>query len=110
MKRPTLLLLAPVRPVTDLEHSVSHYRDLGFAVELYHGTYAFARRDAAELHLALMPDLEPAVGAAAVFLRVDHAEVSATGWDDREPVQTPCGQREGAHMDPDNNLLRYGSR
>ena len=59
-----------------------------------------------------------AAAAATSDMAIDAAGEGAAGGDvagavsytrDVAPVNTSYGLREGAHLDPDNNLLRYGS-
>lgn len=101
--------------MTDLHRSIDHYRSLGFEVTELADEYATATRDGAALHLSLTPGLDPASGAGCVYLYVDDADQLAAEWGTLPagrtvaPVDTDYGLREGAHVDPDNNLLRFGS-
>lgn len=110
--------LSPVFPVRDLALAMEHYRKLGFEVRRYEGpdTYAFAERDGIELHLAQVDDLKPRRNMSAVYLYVDdadelYAEWSRAGIDGRlvKPSDTSYGLREGACLDRDANLIRFGS-
>lgn len=110
--------LAPVFPVRDIERAVEHYRKLGFAVRHYEGPdpYAFAEQDGIELHLAQVDDLKPKRNMSAVYLYVDDADAldaewSRAGLEGRlvEPNDTSHGLREGACLDQDANLIRFGS-
>ena len=110
--------LSPVLPVRDIDLAVEHYRKLGFAVRMYEGpdAYAFAERDGIEFHLALVGDLEPKRNMSAVYLYVDDADALYSEWsraeiDGRlvEPSDTSYGLREGACLDRDANLIRFGS-
>ena len=110
--------IAPVFPVRDLERAVEHYRKLGFAVRHFEGAddYAFAERDGIELHLARVEDLQPKRNMSAVYLHVDDADTLYREWssaaiDGRvvEPTDTDYGLREGACLDGDANLIRFGS-
>ena len=110
--------LSPVFPVRDLDQSIEHYRKLGFDVRRYEGAdpYAFAERDGIELHLAQVEGLKPKRNMSAVYLYVDDADAldpewSAAGIDGRlvEPSDTSYGLREGACLDRDANLIRFGS-
>jgi len=109
--------LAPVLPVADLPRALAHYEALGFDVESFpDGGYGFAERGAVNLHLARVDDLDPATTTSACYLYVTdadalHQEWSAAGVGGRliPPTDTDYGLREGAHVDPDGNLLRYGS-
>ena len=107
--------IAPVLPVRDVEQAVDHYRRLGFDVETYEGGgYAYVRRDEIWLHLTHVPELDPLVNTSSVYLYVDDAHAVAAAWDGcggrlSPPAETPYGLLEGAYIDPDGNLLRFGS-
>jgi hypothetical protein len=111
----TLVGAASVLPVTDVSRSIGHYRALGFQVVELTDEYAIARRDGVAFHLSLMPDLNPLKGAGCAYIYVDDADKLAREWADAgvgrtvAPVDTDYGLREGAHVDPDNNLLRFGA-
>lgn len=110
--------LSPVFPVRDIDLAIEHYRKLGFQVRRYEGPdrYAFAERDGIELHFAQVDDLKPRRNMSAVYLYVDDADAlyrewSEAGIDGRlvEPTDTSYGLREGACLDRDANLIRFGS-
>lgn len=101
--------IVPVLPVRDLDRAVGFYHSLGFEVSRYEAIYAYARRDDVWLHLALTPDLDPLVGAGAVYAYVADARALAAEWGAGPPVTTDYGMIEGHVKDPDNNLIRFGS-
>jgi hypothetical protein len=110
--------LAPILPVRDLAAAADHYRSLGFAVSLYDGdaAYGYAARDGLSVHLAEVADLDPADNPCAVYLYVSDADALYAQWRLTRPagrlvapVDTDYGLREGAHIDPNGNLLRFGS-
>jgi SnoaL-like domain len=108
---------APILPVRELASALEHYRQLGFLVRAYEGGgYGFIERAGVELHLAELEDLDPRTNVSAVYLYVDdadalHAEWRASGVAGEffDPVDAEYGLREGAHADPDGNLIRFGS-
>ena len=109
---------APVFPVRDLLEGLEHYRRLGFDVRSYNEDveYGFATRGGVNLHLTADRDHDPARTASAAYLYVSdadalHAEWSESGAGGRfnAPYDTEYGLREGAHVDPEGNLIRYGS-
>lgn len=108
--------VAPVFSTTDVTRWLEHYRRLGFAVAAYDGEYGFASLGPVELHVSRHPDHDPSTTAGCAYLDADDADVLYEQWSivpggkDVEPVDTDYGTREGAHIDPDGNLLRYGSR
>jgi hypothetical protein len=71
-------------------------------------------RDDIELHFSVISDYEPLRMAGCVWVFVDDADALYAEWnllgvDVREPFDTDYKVREGAYIDPDNNLLRFGS-
>ena len=109
---------APIFPVSDLAAALAFYSRLGFTTNEYTGEsaaggYGFARRDSVELHLGTVPPgriLSP----ATAYLHVDNADSLADEWrkagtDVGAPEDTPWGQHEGVIVDPDGNIIRFGS-
>lgn len=105
--------VSPIFPVTDLQRALAHYAALGCAVSRHDETYGFAARAGIELHLAVVADHDPLRTASAAYLHVPDADALAAEWAEVErtgpPVDTGYGLREGWHIDPDGNLLRFGS-
>lgn len=98
---------------------MTHYEKLGFSVRRYEGAepYAFAERDGIELHLGQVDNLNPRTNMSAIYLYVSDADALYAEWknagvDGRlvQPTDTSYGLREGACLDPDANLIRFGSR
>jgi hypothetical protein len=108
---------APCFPVTDMAAAVTHYRQLGFEVmpEAEGAEWAWARFGTAELHLFLKKDHDPARTAAAADLSVEDCDALSQRWSatgvpgTSDPYDTAYGMREAAHVDPDHNLIRFGS-
>jgi predicted enzyme related to lactoylglutathione lyase len=109
----SLQRIAPIFPVRDLDAAMAHYRQLGFAVRAYSGgDYGFATRADIEIHLGVVPAGEHRTGAAYLF--VDDADELAAQWVSagvavHPPQDTEWGQHEGAVVDPDGNVIRFGS-
>lgn len=110
--------ISPVFPVSDLDRAVEHYGKLGFSVSRYEGEepYAFAERDGIELHLTEVTGLEAHRNMSAVYLYVEDADALHEEWSRAEvagrlvaPTDTSYGLREGACLDEDANLIRFGS-
>jgi DNA-binding MarR family transcriptional regulator/catechol 2,3-dioxygenase-like lactoylglutathione lyase family enzyme len=108
---------SPIFPVRDLDAALTHYSALGFETLAYDGAaeYGFADRDGVGLHLAAAPD-ESATGRGSAYLYVRDADELYKEWSrpglagQTRPVHpTPYQLREGAHVDPDGNLIRFGS-
>jgi hypothetical protein len=115
---PRFASFSPIFPVTDLHRALAHYTALGFNCSAYEegSLYGFANRDNVSLHLSVQPDLDPRVGASAAYLYVEDADALFAAWSRpgiggvTRPVNTtPYTLREGAHIDPDGNLIRFGS-
>jgi DNA-binding MarR family transcriptional regulator len=109
---------SPVLPVGDLTKALDHYKSLGFSTFEYEGgsDYGFAERGSTSLHLAADPDHDPAKGASGAYLYVSDADALYEEWSQpgirgtTKPVgDTPYQLREGSHVDPDGNVIRFGS-
>jgi uncharacterized protein len=117
-----ILSVAPGLPTTDMARTVEHYGRLGFTFgapgssAVADAEFVIAERDGIELHFALKRDHDPARTAMWVYLGVEDAdqlaaEFIAAGAEPRRPVHdTDYKMREFAHIDPDGNLLLFGSR
>jgi predicted lactoylglutathione lyase len=107
----TLRRAAPIFAVRDLDASMAHYQRMGFATRAYEGGgYGFATRDRVEIHLG---DSDSRTSSAYLF--VDDADQLAEEWraggvDVHQPEDTEWGMHEGAVVDPDGNVIRFGSR
>lgn len=109
--------MATVLPVRDLETALAHYRALGFEVRAYEGgDYGYAQRGAANFHFSVVADLDPRSNVGAVYLYVDDADALFAEWRGAgvtgqffEPTDAEYGLLEGAHIDRDGNLIRFGS-
>lgn len=119
--RGRLLSIAPGVPTTDMARTVEHYGRLGFefvapgeAVPAQAG-FAIGRREGIELHFALKPEHDPKTTATWVYVGVESAdamaaELTAAGMaQGREAHDTDYRMREIAHIDPDGNLILFGS-
>ena len=106
---------APIFPVSDLGASLNYYQRLGFSVREYQGGgYGFANRDGVEIHLGLVADPSSRTTKYSAYLWVDDADSLADEWrvagaEVHTPEDTEWGQHEGALVDPDGNVLRFGS-
>jgi len=109
----TVHRVAPIFAVRDLDEAMAHYQRLGFTVRAYSGGgYGFAARDGIEIHLGVVPADDPRTGSAYLF--VDDADDLAAVWSAagvavHPPQDTEWGQHEGAVVDPDGNVIRFGS-
>lgn len=107
--------VTPIFPVRRDAHAVEHYSALGFEITGDEG-YRFARRGDTHIHLAKFEDLDPSRNVSAAYLYVTDADALRDEWlaagvgGRIHPIRdTPYGLRESAHVDPDGNLVRFGS-
>jgi ankyrin repeat protein len=122
-----LLRVAPGIPTTDMARTIEHYQRLGFtfsapgaaatgAAAPAEAGFAIGERDGVELHFALKPEHDPARTATWVYISVEDADAlsaeldAADAGQGRVPRDTDYKMRELAHIDPDGNLLLFGSR
>jgi predicted enzyme related to lactoylglutathione lyase len=117
-----LISAAPGLPTTDMARTVQHYQRLGFtfsapgsAAPVAEAGFAIGARDGVELHFALKPDHDPGRTATWIYLSVEDADELSAEFDaagagqGRAPRDTDYKMRELAHIDPDGNLLLFGS-
>jgi predicted enzyme related to lactoylglutathione lyase len=111
---PPLKRIAPIFPVRDVELSLEHYRKLGFRTRVYEqGGYGFATRGRIEIHLGTVAEGTPTTPSSA-YLFVEDADELAQAWTAagvivNGPEDTEWGQHEGVVIDPDGNVIRFGS-
>ena len=106
----------PVLPVRNLDAALDHYGRLGFDVRRYEGGgYGYATRDGVQLHFSHSQHHDPETTATVLYLYVDDADALYAEWRDadipggvRAPIDTDWRMREGTHIDPDGNLIRFG--
>jgi catechol 2,3-dioxygenase-like lactoylglutathione lyase family enzyme len=104
----------PIFVVSDVARAVEHYERLGFSTEYHDDGYAFAHRDDLTIHLAGAEGNPVAAGGGSLYIHVDDADKLAADWRDAGiefagPEDFDYGKREGSHIDPDGNLIRFGS-
>jgi hypothetical protein len=101
----------PIFTVTDVPRSTDHYAKMGFAINHHDETYAFAHRDR---DLTIHLTLEDQSARGKLYIHCDDADELADAWrtaglEVDGPVDEDYGKREGSHVDPDGNLIRFGS-
>ena len=107
----------PILATADLARALEHYAALGFETEAWGGGgYGFASRDGVELHLSEVEGHVPATNLVSCYLFVGDADALHAEWvaehargELEAPSDTDYGLREGRHVDPDGNVIRYGS-
>ena len=111
---PILHGIAPCFSVRDVAAALAFYDRLGFATRVYeHGGYGYATLGAVEIHLGTRSKGSNIVPSTA-YLFVDDADAWAEQWiaagvDVGGPEDTDWSRREGVIIDPDGNILRFGS-
>jgi Ser/Thr protein kinase RdoA (MazF antagonist) len=110
--------VSPIFPVGDMQRALAHYQALGFVTHAYEGAgdYGYADRDGISLHLAGRHHEEPGGEGSEAYLFVDDADALYAEWTrpgiggiTRHVRDTPYELREGAHIDLDGNVIRFGS-
>ncbi|KAK3367564.1 hypothetical protein B0H63DRAFT_83716 [Podospora didyma] len=110
--------IAPVFCTGNLERWLEHYKALGFEVSSYGNEYGYAILDGVKvIHAQVNPYHSPTLTDGCAYLYVDDADAVFAVWSvaphtrrHLAPRNTEYGLREGGHIDPDGNLIRYGSR
>jgi hypothetical protein len=105
--------IAPIFPVRDVGVALDYYRRLGFRTRAYDSGYGFVSLQKVEIHLGVVPDGTESTPSSA-YLFVDDADALAQDWisrgvDVRLPQDTEWRQHEGVLVDPDGNIIRFGS-
>ena len=107
--------VAPIFPVSDIAAALAYYGGLGFGTREWHGGgYGFITLDGVEIHLGVEPDIDKRHRRAMAYLFVEDADALARAWlaagaEVRPPEDTEWGQHEGVLIDPDGNMIRFGS-
>ena len=110
----TVTRVAPIFPVRDLDAALEHYRLRGFTTRTWgEAQYGFACIGAVEIQLGVQPDNREFTPSSA-YLHVEDADSLAETWtaqgiDVHPPEDTEWNKREGVVIDPDGNIIRFGS-
>jgi len=107
----------PILLTADMRRALEHYEALGFATESWEGGgYAFLTRGDVELHLGEVEPCDPGSNTVSCYLHVRDADALYAEWAAAgvggqlsAPIDTDYGLREGHHVDPDGNVIRFGS-
>jgi predicted enzyme related to lactoylglutathione lyase len=101
--------------VSDMPRTVDHYEKLGFEVGHHDESYAFAERAGKlNIHLQCYDGTGPHPGGSTVYLHTNSADEIADEWrkaglEVTGPENFDYGKYEGTHVDPDGNVIRFGS-
>lgn len=111
--------VAPIFPVSEVRAALRHFRSLGFRAMAYDegSDYGFVERDQVALHLTYRPtSYYPDDGIAVAYMFVDDADRLYAEWSTpgilgrtEAPADMPWKMHEGIHVDPDGNVIRFGS-
>jgi catechol 2,3-dioxygenase-like lactoylglutathione lyase family enzyme len=107
----------PILATADLDRALRHYEALGFDVEGWEGGgYGFLEREGVEIHIGEPEGFDPAANTVSCYLFVRDADALYDEWTRAgvagrfvAPSDTDYGLREGSHVDPDGNVVRFGS-
>lgn len=107
--------VAPIFPVADVERALAYYARLGFETRAWSGGgYGFVTFDGFEVHLGVSPHLNTTAMRGGAYFFVEDADElfrtwQAAGADVHPPEDCEWGQHEGALVDLDGNVIRFGS-
>jgi uncharacterized glyoxalase superfamily protein PhnB len=98
--------------VHDVDRAIDHYERLGFSTSRHDDGYAFAHWGNLTIHLA-RDEQSDAHMTSVLYIHVDDADEIAERWrkagmEVEAPENQDYGKREGRHVDPDGNVIRFG--
>jgi hypothetical protein len=103
----------PIFTVTNVSRTTNHYERSGFEIDHHDEIYAFARRrDSLTIHLSVTEDSAQARGPSTSIAMMQTNSPTPGAWPGSRwygPHDFDYGKREGAHTDPDGNVIRFGS-
>lgn len=103
-------------PMRNLNLTKEFFISLGFEIIKEFSDYMMVKKDDAELHFFLFPNLDPLDNYGQIYLRVENIENIFKSYKERnieihkngDLQLKPWGQKEFSLLDPDNNLLTFG--
>jgi catechol 2,3-dioxygenase-like lactoylglutathione lyase family enzyme len=114
--------VAPVLPMRDVEVTARFYERLGFTRQRrYDSGYLVVASGWMELHFFHHPDCDPLTSAAGCFIRVRDVDAVTARFGDHvppdprgtprflPPTPKPWGMRQAVLVDPDGNLVQFGT-
>lgn len=113
-----LSAIHPKLPMRDAMVTRAFYVDLlDFQLHAAFDAYLILQKDAIEIHFFLHPTLDPLTNDGQVYIRTSNIQALYRHWlnhgvpiHPNSPLaEKPWGQWEFALLDPDHNLLTFGS-
>jgi hypothetical protein len=107
--------VVPIMPTTDIARTRQHYERLGFTADVI-DDFMMTKRDDIELFFSLSLEHDPKRTASCVYVRVADADTLHAHWQAadipglRQLRNTHYDMREFAYVDPDGNMILFGSR
>lgn len=103
----------PILPTADIARTAAFYRKLGFAISHDSDEFIMTSRDAIEIAFSLNLQHDPKTTAGCIYIRVSDADALHKLWQGIDGVKEPKNQeykmRDLPLIDPDNNLILFGS-
>jgi catechol 2,3-dioxygenase-like lactoylglutathione lyase family enzyme len=110
---PRCLSVAPIMPTTDVARTTAFYSRLGFEMNRHSDDFLMTRRDDIELFFGLNLEHDPKRTAACIYVRVTDSGALYSLWAGIAGVKEPKDQdyrmRDLPVIDPDGNLILFGS-
>lgn len=114
--------VAPVLPMRDVEVTARFYERLGFTRQRRYETgYLVVASGWMELHFFHHSDCDPLTSIAGAFIRVTDVDAVTAGFGAHVPADPrgtprflppeprPWGMRQAVLVDPDGNLIQFGT-
>ena len=114
--------VAPVLPMRDIDVTAAFYEALGFTRQRRYGRdYLVIASGWMELHFFQHPECDPLTSIAGAFIRVDDVDAITAGFAAHVPadprgtprflpaVAKPWGMKQAILVDPDGNLVQFGT-
>jgi hypothetical protein len=116
---PMLEKLSPILPARDIGETETFWKRLGFTTIYCDAEYLLQKREGAEVHFFLHPDLDPFKNDHGAYLRPSNVNALDAEWAAlglpvsgiprlERAEDKPWGMRELALLDLNGNLIRAG--
>ena len=115
-KQSRCIAVAPIMPTTDIARTRQNEERLGFTADAIGNFILMTKRDDIALFFSLNPEHDPERTVSCIYVRVADANALHAHWRAadipglRELRNTEYHMREFACIDPDGNMLLFGSR